>query len=213
MQNEEFFPHADWSLLEQTEIARIYRAGDLIYQQDDEAVRFYYLKSGRVRIFMSSKEGNEQTLTIKEPGSVFGEGAFFDGEARVSSARALTKSAVLSIDRPRLLTLFTQNPEFAFSLLQSMARNTRMLSSHIDRMAFRQADERLAALLLELQNDKGEVLQSQEELAQRTGVTRVTVTRVLKQFAAQGLVERGYRKLLLKNPAALSHYEGKEPHR
>lgn len=206
MKEEGYTPKESWRFLEQTEIPRVYRAGDWIYRQGEEAARFYYLIRGEVRIFMTSEEGAEQTLTIKNAGTIFGEAAFFDGMPRMSSAKAVVKTAVLAIDRPLLLTLFAQRPEFALELLQYLARNTRMLSNQITRMAFRQADGRLAELLLELRDEDGAVSLSQEELGQMCGVTRMTVTRILGEFARRGWVRRGYRKLWVEDARALERY-------
>ena len=49
-------------------------AGYLIYLQNTEATCFYYLKSGRVRIFLSSVGGSEKTLAIAQAGSLLGAG-------------------------------------------------------------------------------------------------------------------------------------------
>lgn len=205
MQDTSYTRSESWRFLEETEIPRVYRAGDLIYQQGEEAARFYYLLHGEVRIFMSSADGAEQTLTLKKSGTIFGEAAFFDGKPRVSSARAVQKTAVISIDRPLLLKTFSRHPEFALELLQYLARNTRMLSHQINRMAFRQADERLAELLLELADEDGQISLSQEELGQMCGVTRMTITRVLKEFADQGFVSRSYRKLQILDEKGLKN--------
>ena len=119
--------HPSWAALENAQFPRIYRTGELVYIQGTEADRFYYLKSGKVRIFLQSPDGAEKTLNVLEPGNIFGEASFFDGLPRVSSARTLAKSAIIPITRPILLRCFSEEPELAMGLLKYLSQTVRML--------------------------------------------------------------------------------------
>ena len=89
-----------WRIFEETQPIKLYAKNQMIYLQEETAIRFYYLKKGRVKIFLSSPDGLEKTLAVLQPGSLFGEASFFDGKPRVSSAKTLEKSEILSINRP-----------------------------------------------------------------------------------------------------------------
>ena len=78
-----------WLPLIRGRIPQSYAAGQMIYLQDTEAEQFYYLLHGKVKTFISSAGGNERTLTVYGPGSLFGEASFFGRMPRVSSAVAL----------------------------------------------------------------------------------------------------------------------------
>ena len=86
-----------WSVFERWGQPVIYERGRMVYWQEEIADCFYYLKSGKVQVFLSSENGGEKTLTIQGPGSLLGEAAFFDGLPRVSSARALVRSEILPV--------------------------------------------------------------------------------------------------------------------
>ena len=101
----------------------------MIYLQEETAIRFYYLKKGRVKIFLSSPDGLEKTLAVLQPGSLFGEASFFDGKPRVSSAKTLEKSEILSIDRTGLEHCFRQDPQLAFHLLRHLSGTIRMIDA------------------------------------------------------------------------------------
>lgn len=70
-------------------------------------------------------------------------------------------------------------------------------------MAFRPARWRVARFLLSLAPEGGPIPCSQEDIAAAVSASRVTVSRILGDFARRGWVEPGYRTLTLRSPAAL----------
>lgn len=189
-------------LFENINFDRIYETGQIIYQQEDYAEQFFYLKKGKVQIYVSSKDGFEKTLAIVTPGAILGEAAFFDEMPRVSSAKALVDSTVLSINRSLLLRLFGQHPDLAFEFLKLQARSIRILSSQLGSLTFLQADSRIARILLE-SAESGKtgrfVSMTHDEIGSSASVSRVTVSKILGTFTKAGIIETKYRKILLKD--------------
>lgn len=185
-------------LFELSGVARSFAKGEIIYRQGDLATTFCYLKKGRVSVFMTSIDGMEKTLNTASKGELLGEGAFFDKKPRVSSARAVTNCEVVMIDKQTLTKLFTNHPKLAFELLEILSNRIRLLSSQLDSMTFLQADARIARLILQSENN-GRVSLTHEEIAAAVGVSRVTVSKTLGKFAANGYVSTAYRKIVIKN--------------
>lgn len=203
-------PEDTWRGLAQGGRAQRFDEGQLIYLQDTEPTCFYYLVSGRVRSFISDQDGMERTLTFYPAGSLFGEASFFDACPRVSSAVAASPCEIVSIDRNRMTAAIAQNPDLAMALLKYLARTVRMLSRHVDEIAFRPADQRVASFLLAQEEGADGVLTcTQDEIASAVGASRVTVSRILSRFAKQGWVETGYRSLQLADRMALEGLVGK----
>ena len=200
--------HPSWTALENAQFPRIYRTGELVYIQGTEADRFYYLKSGKVRIFLQSPDGAEKTLNVLEPGNIFGEASFFDGLPRVSSARTLAKSAIIPITRPILLRCFSEEPELAMGLLKYLSQTVRMLSAQLDNMAFLQADQRIARILLSLppEKDGRGIAVTHEEIGDLAAASRVTVSRTLGDFAHRGWIATQYRRILILDRDALEGF-------
>ena len=197
--------HAEnpWKIFEETQPIRLYAKNQTVYSQEETAVQFYYLLSGSVKITLSSPDGGEHILRLVAPGELFGEASFFDGKMRVSSARTLEKSEIISVNRPALLQCIALRPQLAMDLMHSLAGTIRLLSAQVDALAFLRADERVERLLHGLANEEGVVRLTHEEIAGLAGLSRVTVTRVLSRLAAQGRIERGYGGLRLhKQPAS-----------
>ncbi|MCI8359779.1 MAG: Crp/Fnr family transcriptional regulator [Clostridiales bacterium] len=174
-----------------------YGKGEMIYLQGESAARFYYLQQGRAEVFLSSPDGAEKILTVLEPGRIFGEAAFFDRLPRVSSARAAAPSLVASVGREELLERFRKSPQAAMDMLQYLSRTVRMLSAQVDHMTFLSADRRIARLLLQQADREGRISCTHEELGGLAGVSRVTVSKLLSRFAAQGWLVTSYRYIRL----------------
>ena len=177
---------------------RSFAKGEIIYRQGDLATTFCYLKKGKVSVFMTSIDGMEKTLNTASKGELLGEGAFFDKKPRVSSARAVTNCEVVMIDEHTLTNLFAKHPKLAFELLEILSNRIRLLSSQLDSMTFLQADARIARLLLQSEKD-GRVSLTHEEIASAVGVSRVTVSKTLGKFSANGYISTAYRKIIIKN--------------
>lgn len=191
-------------MLENSGIARKYPKGSIIYRQGDSAGSFFYLKKGRVTVFMTSIDGMERTLSSASKGEILGEGAFFDRKPRVSSARTATECELISIDKEKLTELIKQNTVLAFELLEILATRIRLLSNQLDSMTFMQADARIARLLLENERN-GTVIITHEEIANAVGVSRVTVSKTLSALAKGGIVATNYGYVKIKNKELLKN--------
>jgi len=200
-----------WSLLAEGQTPQPYTPGQLIYLQGTEAEQFYYIQKGTVKCFISSESGDERTLTLHHTGELIGEAAFFDGQPRVSSAMAVTRCELVSVDRGRLNSIFARHPELALPMLEYLARTVRLLSAHVDG-TFLQADQRVARYLLTLPaaGVGGPLLCTHEEIGSAVGVSRVTVSRVLGEFQRRGWIGTGYRCIQIKNRRALEGLLGGE---
>lgn len=180
--------------------------GHLIYQQESHASCFYYLKSGKVKSYIQSEEGNEKVLHIYHTASLFGEAAFFDELPRVSSAMALEISEIVPIDRDLVEQEFAKDPKLALSMLKYLGRTIRLLSNQVDDMAFRPAPQRVARYLLAHIRKNDMVIATQDEIASSISTSRVTVSRVLKKFMEDDWVETSYGGIVIKNIIKLEEF-------
>lgn len=195
-----------WVPLAEGRPRKRYAPGQMIYLQDTEAREFYYLLEGTARSYISSPGGAELVLTQHRAGDLMGEASFFDECPRVSSAVAVTPCQVVAVDREGLDRVFQSHPELAYPMLRYLARTVRLLSDHVDGISFRPADKRLASALLRHSGPDGLVRSTHEELGAAIGVSRVTVSRTLAQFAQRGWLERSYGTVKLLDRDALENF-------
>lgn len=169
-----------------------YKKGQLIYLQDQEPEYLYCLLEGTVRTYIASEDGEEMLLTTYREGSIFGEASFFDGMPRVSNAAAQTDCQIIPLSHETVTQLFLESPSLANAMITYLARTVRLLSRHVDTMSFQTADKRLSALLLNHPSSREGIRVTHEELASALSVSRVTVSRILSDFAKRGLLKTGY---------------------
>ncbi len=188
---------AVWDPLAEGRAPRTYRAGQLVYLQGASPDCFYYLVSGSVRSFISTPAGEERVLAVHRAGDLMGEASFFDGCPRVTSAMALEDCRILSVNREQLDAAFQRHPELALPMLQYLARTVRLLSDHVGASSL-PALQRIARWLLsQPAGPDGDLRVTHEGIGQAVGLSRVTVSRVLGELATQGLVELGYRSMVV----------------
>lgn len=200
--NHSAVPENAKKIFEALKTVSIYNRNDTIYRQGESAECFYYLKKGKVKIFFNSPDGMEKTLSIAGTGSLLGEAAFFDKIPRISSAKAEDKCEIISINGKKLIELIGKHPNLAMDLLQILAKRIRLLSSQIDSMTFLQADARIAQLLLEYKTEENNmqyIYLTHEEIGNMVGVSRVTVSKILNNFAREKIIKTNYKSIQLLN--------------
>lgn len=184
----------------------LYKKGQMIYLQGQSPDYLYCLRDGVVRTAIFSDQGEEKLLTVYRAGSIFGEASFFDEMPRVSSATAQTDCRIVRLSRQTVDTLFRKHPELASAMIAYLARTVRLLSGHVDTMSFQKADVRLARLLLNHPTADSVIHVTHEELAAALGVSRVTVSRILSEFAQKKYLQTGYGTIMLLRPEKLAEF-------
>jgi CRP-like cAMP-binding protein len=169
----------------------------IIYAQGEAADAVFYIQRGRVKITVLSKQGKEATVGLLGARDFFGEGCIAaDHPLRVSSAAAVTESAILKIQRKAMLDVLHR--EHAFSDLfvaYVITRNNRVQEDLVDQL-FNSAEKRLARTLLLLarfgKENRREPLVpkiSQETLAEMVGTTRARISFFMNRFRRLGYID------------------------
>ena len=203
-----------YNAIEKIGTTQRYKKNDIIYFQDDKANTFYLLKSGRVRLFLTSLSGNELTIKILDANSIFGDASYFSRSPRLTSASTLTDVELLSVDINSLLPFLAENPSLIAELLDLMAQTIRILSIQVYSMAFLSADKKVAHILVQLgsyfknqETEKNYIVDyTHQEIADLIGLARVTTTKELKKFETRGWISLAYRNIKILNEVALKEY-------
>ena len=186
--------------------------GCYLFFQGDPADALYVVRSGSFAIVLSSPDGRELVINEMRYGDCFGELGLLTGHSRSTAAvaRAPGDSEVLVIPRDPFLMLLEAEPLLARCLLETIAQRLRDSSEREGALAFLDAQARLARVLLGLDDqasERGYVTISQEELAQRTGLTRQTVAKALGRWRRRGWLITGRGHIMLLNRAQLQQLE------
>ncbi|MBF0142900.1 MAG: GGDEF domain-containing protein [Magnetococcales bacterium] len=102
------------------DLGKLYRKGERIFRQGDEADGVYVLQKGRVEIVLETEAGDFLLTTLRR-GDIFGEVSLFAKRARFATARAARDSLVLWVDEKSFIGKLHQDPSLAYRVLRQMA--------------------------------------------------------------------------------------------
>lgn len=194
-------------------IAKIYRKGEVIFEDGDEGRGFFVVKSGRVKVYKLSADGKEQILHFFGDGEHFAEVPVFDGQCFPASAAAVEKSELLFFPRTDFLALLQQHPTLAITMLAVSARHLRRMAQIIENLSFKEVPGRLAVYLLYLsdRNNTGEEVvldMSKAQLAAFLGTIPETLSRVFAKMSQDGLISIEHSRIKLLNRQRLKVLAG-----
>lgn len=169
---------------------------EMIYGAQEELKSIYIVKRGEVRLF-HSQEGKRTVFDVLGPGSVFG-GIHFNAEKSSHFAQATHPTRVCIFSEQDFLAVLRKKPEIMLRFMQKITSKIQDYEARLkDRGA--SADELILRELQRLQEQRrkslfgiwkaSQVHITHEELAELTGLNRVTVTRALKRLRESGKIK------------------------
>ena len=176
-----------------------------LYHNGDPAKSVFRVRDGLVRITRMTPEGRVLTVRHVEPGDFFGEEAFNEGR-RDEMAEALTNTDIEAID-PALI-----NHSDLFAITQSLSQQMQRLMDYEYHLQTGDLRQRVARYLLQLaqtplarEDDQGRlaVAATHELIAEGTASTRESVSKIVTELRAAGLIESGYRSIVILDSDAL----------
>jgi CRP-like cAMP-binding protein len=184
---------------------RTYRRGDRLFHEGDRSDAVYLVVEGRARVFTSTEEGNEVTLTVRGPGDLVGEmGALDPGAPRSATVVALDPLRCRVVAAGDLRTFLEQHPRAALALLHLVIGRLRDSDRRRAEFGSYDSTRRLARVLVE----SSTLALSQSELAGMIGASRESVARGLAELRRRGLVATGRRTITIRDADALRLYAG-----
>ncbi|HKA51108.1 MAG TPA: Crp/Fnr family transcriptional regulator [Candidatus Dormibacteraeota bacterium] len=179
------------------------RKGHVIYHQEDRAEGLFLLKRGRVRLSRLSPSGKKLELAVLEPGTFFGELSMLGVSMRNASAEAVDDSLLCVMSEADVERLVLSKPQVGLRMIGILGRRLAAAEARLEDFAYRSASSRVAAALLRMSNDGAIEGVSHQDLADAVGAYRETVTKILDEFEAAGLVALGRRRLEVLDAEAL----------
>lgn len=203
------------SLRIMSQSARVVRLGkgDYLFFQDEPAEYAYIVLTGWIVIGLISHDGRELVFTEMRRGDLFGENALIAGMTRSASAMARDVSALLELPQSAFLAVLDAEPHLVRALLDVSVTRLCEANQREGALAFLDAKARVARILRTMDEldrrtaDRGYITLSQEELAQRTGLTRQTVARILGRWRRDNWLITGRGRVMLLNRPAILQVE------
>lgn len=170
--------------------------GHRLFAQGDEITRFYYVESGRIKLYRLSPAGDEKVIDLVGPGQTFAEAVMFMPRAAgyPVHADALVATQLIGFDTGVFLALLRESNETCFELMSVMTRRLRAHVNEIDRLALQNATTRFIGYILNAAGDddpsgqRVDLTVPKHVLASRLSIQPETFSRILSRLAGAGLI-------------------------
>ena len=179
----------------------------VVFFENEEGDTFFIIVEGRIKVTILGDDGREVILSVLGPGDFFGEMALLDNEPRSATAIAVEESELLSLHRSDFQSVLNDNKSITSALIRVLSARLRRANHQISTLALLDVYGRVARVIVDMAREEGKRLRdgriafrraTHQEIANRIGTTRETVTRMLKDLERQGLIHIDGKEVVVK---------------
>lgn len=194
-------------------VAREFGPERVLLREGDASTHAFLLVDGCVKITGTTPDGQLALLAIRVGGDLVGELAAMDSQPRVATVTTAGRVTARLINQAEFRRFLAGFPDVALAVSSSVGAKLRWATRRRIDFGSREVRIRLARVLLELATSYGipagthvriGVALTQPELAALVGAAEPTVHRALALLRRQGIVETGYRRVCVCDPARLA---------
>lgn len=193
-------------------ITETYKRASIIYQEGNRMKGFYCVQSGIIKIYQTGFDGKEQIIRFARPGDIIGYRSVVSNEPACTSTEVIEDSVLCHIPTDILLNLVKNNGNFAVELMKLTCKELGEANSYITDIAQKTVKERLAEILIHLDEEFGEDAQgvlkislTREELSNIVGTATESIIRLLSEFKSLGYIEINGRKIKILDKPGLKY--------
>jgi CRP/FNR family transcriptional regulator len=189
------------------------RAGETLFDRGDVGDGCYWLHRGVLAVCVASPTGEQRILAILGPGAIVGELAMIDGLPRSATIQAIRDCDLTFVSRASFSAMLQQHPELYIDIARTLAARLRQSDEDMVASTFLTVRARVARALLQFAGQLGEDVGAgririrhgitQSDLAAMAGVARESVSRTLREWHRQKIVEGSSRTGYIVHKAGL----------
>src|ERR1700761_8388591 len=185
------------------------KRGATLFSKGDPGNSLMAVISGTVKISISSPDGRNAILNLIGPGEVFGEMSVLSGQPLSADGAASTNCELFVIDRREFLPFVRSQPSLAMKFIELLCERVRQTSDQVEQVILQDLPGRLASALLRLsEKDKSEpqgrtIAITQQELSEMVGMTRESINKQLRAWAAHNWVRLEHGAIVVLDAAAI----------
>jgi CRP-like cAMP-binding protein len=180
------------------------------FQQGDLASRLYVLTLGRVHMNQVTVDGQQIILRVIIPGQMFGAVGLTVPEAVYPvTAQAVEDSQSISWEVDSIRQICEKKPGMSFNLMGLMSIYIQEIQDRYRELATERTEQRVARTVLRLAAQSGRKVEegvlvdmalTRQALAEMTGTTLYTVSRMLSEWERRGLIRAGRERVVIVKP-------------
>ncbi|ABE38681.1 transcriptional regulator, Crp/Fnr family [Rhodopseudomonas palustris BisB5] len=195
------------AILQQARSIRVPKNAN-VFEQGEDAHSFFVLLHGHVRASKLTPAGEQVVVRYVSPGETLGVAMAIGLLNYPATATAVDDSIVLAWPTAAWPRLVEQYPSLATNTLRTVGARLQETHSRVVEISTQQVEQRVAHALLRLAKQSGRKVAngveidfpiSRQDIAQMTGTTLHTVSRLLSGWEQKGLIESGRQRIVLRN--------------
>jgi len=185
---------------------------EAVFEQDADAEAFFLLLDGRVRVVKTTPDGQQVIVRYIVPGELMGIAQALGRTTYPASAIAVVDCVVLSWPGRLWAEFAAAYPSFGTNTYKTVGARLNDVQTQVVEMATEQVEQRVAHALLRLARQSGRKTAdgiqidfpiSRQDIAEMTGTTLHTVSRLLTAWEEKGLVKSGRQQVSVVEPHKL----------
>lgn len=187
------------------------KKGDVIFEEGENVNGVYCVKDGVCKMTKLSQNGKDQIVKLVKKGELLGQRSMISDEPTNLSAVALEDMQVCFIPKSEILGFFNQNNNFSMNVMKTICGDLKDADDIMVGMAQKSVKERLAHMLLYLEEtfgsnpDRSLKLQlSREEIAGMIGTATESCIRLLSELKKENAIGLVGKKIIIIDKNKLS---------
>lgn len=177
-----------------------YSKGEIMHSEGDPIRYFKYLKTGLVKLYKTTADGEEQIITVTRPFEFVSNTNLFNEDKYRYSLSALEDSVVCCIKIDLIRDLIQRNGKFALNLITLLSRTSENIISLGLEIRKRNLAGRIAFVLLYFSNEIYhsrifELPVSRKEIADLISMSSANVIRTFSEFRRDGIIKANGRTI------------------
>jgi CRP/FNR family transcriptional regulator, nitrogen oxide reductase regulator len=206
-------PQNDLQAMVQAAHRKHLHAGEFFFLQGDEAERMYVLLQGRVKLSQVGPDGQQALIRVITPVSLFALVALTAPSSYLVTAQAAEDSQAIYWTRSELMETVIRVPTMAVNAMRIMAEQLQEIQERFRQATTEPVEKRLAHTLIRLADQSGKRVEegilidltlTRQDLAEMSGTTLFTASRMLSRWQEQGLVIANREQVIIRNPHGLA---------
>ncbi len=185
------------------------KVGEFFFHEGDPAESFFILRSGMVRLLQTTADGKQVIMNLCGPGDGMSIVAILDDAIAPVSAEAIKEASAYVWDKVTIKQLMDVYSTIAISGVEMLVDRFQRVQNRYRELATERVEQRVARTLLRLAEQDGvetgtgikiDMPLTRQDIAQMTGTTLYTVSRILSKWEQTGLVNTGRGKVEIVLP-------------
>ncbi len=182
---------------------------DILFSQESEALYYFQLLSGSIKMITNSEDGQEFIQGIFRPGDSFGEPPLFCDFPYPSTAIAMENSELMRLPKQTFLTLLKDNFEIHLMFDRVLCNRLKYKAMVLSDISFHDPEQRISNLLKYIKETssatrKTEIVRdnrsfivpyTRQQIADMSGLRVETVIRTVKKMQRMGKLDIIGRKI------------------